>query len=76
MGSLMLEGANSESWALLGCLSKEFALKQHALIRGLQLDASLSVAWAYLGMVIMVCFFDFWRAGFSYVYFAALQENR
>lgn len=49
VGSLMLEGVNSESWVILGSLSKDNALKQHALIRGLQLDASLSVAWAYLG---------------------------
>ncbi|XP_020253519.1 LOW QUALITY PROTEIN: tetratricopeptide repeat protein SKI3-like [Asparagus officinalis] len=49
MGSLLLEGVNCESWVILSCLSKDPALKQHALIRGLQLDASLSIAWAYLG---------------------------
>lgn len=49
MGSLMLEGVNNEFWVILGCLSYDSTLKQHALIRGLQLDPSLSVAWAYLG---------------------------
>jgi len=54
IGGLILEGVNSESWAILGCLSREFVLKQHALIRGLQLDASLAIAWAYLGKVMMI----------------------
>ncbi|MQM18254.1 hypothetical protein Taro_051242 [Colocasia esculenta] len=49
LGSLMLEGVNSEFWVALGCLSHNDVLKQHALIRGLQLDISLSVSWAYLG---------------------------
>lgn len=49
MGGLMLEGVNNEFWVILGCLSNNYALKQHALIRGLQLDVSLSIAWAYLG---------------------------
>lgn len=51
LGSLMLEGGNSEFWVALGCLSPDYPLKQHALIRGLQLDVSRSVAWAYLGKV-------------------------
>ncbi|KAL6529562.1 hypothetical protein OROGR_015185 [Orobanche gracilis] len=48
-GGLLLEGHNDEFWVALGCLSEHAALKQHALIRGLQLDVSLAVAWAYLG---------------------------
>ncbi|XP_068305808.1 tetratricopeptide repeat protein SKI3 [Pyrus communis] len=49
LGALLLEGDNSEFWVALGCLSDHKALKQHALIRGLQLNVSLAVAWAYLG---------------------------
>ncbi|CAK9178263.1 unnamed protein product [Ilex paraguariensis] len=49
IGGLLLEGDNNEFWVALGCLSSYTALKQHALIRGLQLDVSLAVAWAYLG---------------------------
>ncbi|GMH17265.1 hypothetical protein Nepgr_019106 [Nepenthes gracilis] len=49
IGSLLLEGDNMEFWVALGCLSGHNALKQHAFIRGLQLDVSLAVAWAYLG---------------------------
>ncbi|GAB2271736.1 hypothetical protein Dimus_006566 [Dionaea muscipula] len=49
LGSLLLEGNNHEFWVSLGCLSGHKALKQHAFIRGLQLDVSLAVAWAYLG---------------------------
>ncbi|KAK9269809.1 hypothetical protein L1049_025382 [Liquidambar formosana] len=49
LGGLLLEGDNSEFWVALGCLSGHNALKQHAFIRGLQLDVSLAVAWAYLG---------------------------
>ncbi|KAL0455166.1 UNVERIFIED_CONTAM: Tetratricopeptide repeat protein SKI3 [Sesamum latifolium] len=49
LGGLLLEGYNDEFWVALGCLSDHTALKQHALIRGLQLDVSLAVAWAYLG---------------------------
>ncbi|KAL2506081.1 Tetratricopeptide repeat protein SKI3 [Abeliophyllum distichum] len=49
LGGLLLEGHNDEFWVALGCLSKHTGLKQHALIRGLQLDVSLAVAWAYLG---------------------------
>ncbi|KAI3457257.1 hypothetical protein Pfo_013920 [Paulownia fortunei] len=49
LGGILLEGYNDEFWVALGCLSGHTALKQHALIRGLQLDVSLAVAWAYLG---------------------------
>lgn len=49
LGALLLEGDNYEFWVALGCLSGHNALRQHALIRGLQLDVSLAVAWAYLG---------------------------
>ncbi|CAA0808618.1 Tetratricopeptide repeat protein SKI3 [Striga hermonthica] len=49
VGGLLLEGYNDEFWVALGCLSNHEPLKQHALIRGLQLDVSLAVAWAYLG---------------------------
>lgn len=49
LGALLLEGDNSEFWVGLGCLSNHNALKQHALIRGLQLNVSLAVAWAFLG---------------------------
>ncbi|XP_073008448.1 tetratricopeptide repeat protein SKI3 isoform X1 [Typha latifolia] len=51
LGGLMLEGVNKEFWVILGCLSSSNSLKQHALIRGLQLDVSLSEAWAYLGKI-------------------------
>lgn len=51
LGALLLEGDNYEFWVALGCLSHHSALKQHALIRGLQLDVSLAIAWAYLGKV-------------------------
>ncbi|KAK1306290.1 hypothetical protein QJS10_CPA10g00001 [Acorus calamus] len=49
LGGLMLEGANNEIWLVLGCLSNNSALRQHAFIRGLQLDPSFSLAWAHLG---------------------------
>lgn len=49
LGALLLETENYEFWVALGYLSTHNALKQHALIRGLQLDVSLAVAWAYLG---------------------------
>lgn len=52
LGALLLEGDNYEFWVALGCLSGHNALRQHALIRGLQLDVSLAVAWAYLGKVL------------------------
>jgi superkiller protein 3 len=52
LGALLLEGDNNEFWVALGCLSDHNALKQHALIRGLQLDVSLAVGWAYLGKVL------------------------
>ncbi|KAF2312009.1 hypothetical protein GH714_027741 [Hevea brasiliensis] len=45
---LLLEGDNYEFWVALGCLSRHNAMKQHALIRGLQLDVSSAVAWSYL----------------------------
>lgn len=52
LGGLLLEGHNYEFWVALGCLSNHTELKQHSLIRGLHLDVSLAVAWAYLGKVI------------------------
>ena len=51
-GGILLEGYNDEFWVALACLSSNAALKQHALVRGLQLDVSLAVAWAYLGKVV------------------------
>lgn len=59
LGALLLEGDNSEFWVALGCLSDHKALKQHALIRGLQLNVSLAVAWAYLGKVLSICITQF-----------------
>ena len=59
LGALLLEGDNSEFWVALGCLSDHKALKQHALIRGLQLNVSLAVAWAYLGKVLTICITQF-----------------
>ncbi|XP_019423132.1 PREDICTED: tetratricopeptide repeat protein SKI3 [Lupinus angustifolius] len=49
LGALLLEGDNYEFWMALGCLSHHNALNHHALIRGLQLNLSLAVAWGYLG---------------------------
>ncbi|KAH1164575.1 hypothetical protein GLYMA_01G245200v4 [Glycine max] len=49
MGALLLEGDSYEFWLALGCLSDHNALNQHALIRALQLNVSLAVAWGYLG---------------------------
>ncbi|KAL5182244.1 Tetratricopeptide repeat protein SKI3 [Glycine soja] len=51
MGALLLEGDSYEFWLALGCLSDHNALNQHALIRALQLNVSLAVAWGYLGKV-------------------------
>ncbi|KAL3647168.1 hypothetical protein CASFOL_008136 [Castilleja foliolosa] len=53
LGGILLEGYNNEFWVALGCLSDHEALKQHAFIRGLQLDVSLAVAWAYLGKLLL-----------------------
>ena len=58
LGALLLEGDNYEFWVALGCLSDHNALKQHALIRGLQLDVSLPVGWAYLGKVLSLTLFN------------------
>ncbi|XVE56309.1 hypothetical protein DITRI_Ditri03aG0228300 [Diplodiscus trichospermus] len=49
LGALVIESDNFEFWVALGCLAECNALKQHALIRGLQLDLSIANAWAYLG---------------------------
>ncbi|XP_078443584.1 tetratricopeptide repeat (TPR)-like superfamily protein isoform X2 [Wolffia australiana] len=49
LGALTLEGKNSDFWLALGCLSTHYSLKQHAFIRGLQLDMSRASAWAFLG---------------------------
>lgn len=51
LGALFLEGDNCQFWVTLGCLSNYNGLKQHALIRGLQLDVSLADAWAHIGKV-------------------------
>lgn len=51
LGALLLECDNYESWVALGCLSEYGALKQHSLIRALQLDSSIAGAWAHLGKV-------------------------
>lgn len=52
LGGLLLEGDNNEFWVVLGCLCGGSALRQHAFIRGLQIDVSLAIAWAYLGKVV------------------------
>lgn len=49
IGGLLLDCGNEEFWVALGCLSHDSALKQHALIRGLQLNVTLAIAWAHLG---------------------------
>ncbi|KAG0448733.1 hypothetical protein HPP92_027700 [Vanilla planifolia] len=49
LGSLIREGSNVEFWVVLSCMANDYSLKQHALIRGLQLDSSFAVSWAYLG---------------------------
>lgn len=51
MAALLLESYNYEFWVALGYVSNHKALKQHALIRGLQLNVSLAISWAYLGKV-------------------------
>lgn len=56
LGALLLEADNYDFWVTLGCLANHNALKQHALVRGLQLDVSLAVAWAYLGKVLIHVF--------------------
>lgn len=57
LGGLLLEGDNNEFWITMGCVSGHKALKQHAFIRGLQLDVSSAVAWASLGKVLYVNIF-------------------
>lgn len=57
LGALYLEGDSSDFWVIFGCLSTHSPMKQHALIRGLQLDASLATAWADLGKVIIYMLF-------------------
>jgi hypothetical protein len=51
LGGLMLEPSNKDYWVILGCFSSNFALKQHSIVGALQLDVSLTEAWAYLGKV-------------------------
>ncbi|XLT73078.1 hypothetical protein HN873_029504 [Arachis hypogaea] len=53
VGALLLEGDNYEFWVTLGCLSDQNTLNQHALIRGLQLNVSLAIAWGYLGKLCL-----------------------
>ncbi|KAK6939145.1 hypothetical protein RJ641_032653 [Dillenia turbinata] len=54
LGSLLLESDNPEFWVVLGCICGQTSLKQHAYIRGLQLDISLATAWAYLGKLYRI----------------------
>ncbi|KAJ3694701.1 hypothetical protein LUZ60_000078 [Juncus effusus] len=49
LGALLTEPTNKDFWVILGCVSRDFALKQHSFIRALQLDVSLAESWAYLG---------------------------
>ncbi|KAG9158165.1 hypothetical protein Leryth_000310 [Lithospermum erythrorhizon] len=56
LGGLLFEGHNNEFWVALGCVSSSATLKQHAFIRGLHLDVSQAVAWAYLGKL-------YWQEG-------------
>ncbi|KAK4276374.1 hypothetical protein QN277_019330 [Acacia crassicarpa] len=49
MGALLLESDNYEFWVALGYVADHISLKQHALIRGLQLNVSLAISWGYLG---------------------------
>ncbi|KAJ1687174.1 hypothetical protein LUZ63_018564 [Rhynchospora breviuscula] len=49
LGGLKLEPSNKDYWVILGCVSSNYALKQHSLVRALQIDVSLAEAWAYLG---------------------------
>ncbi|XP_028765736.1 tetratricopeptide repeat protein SKI3 isoform X2 [Neltuma alba] len=49
MGALLLESDNYEFWVALAHVSDHSALKQHALIRGLQLNVSAAISWGYLG---------------------------
>lgn len=65
LGALLLEAENYAFWVALGCLAEHNALKQHALIRGLQLDVSLAVAWAYLGKVLNIVFRRIFFSSFS-----------
>ncbi|KAL6642741.1 hypothetical protein ACP70R_020922 [Stipagrostis hirtigluma subsp. patula] len=51
LGALILEPVNKDFWIALGSMSSNLALKQHSFIRALQLDMSLSEAWAYLGKI-------------------------
>lgn len=74
LGGLLLDRVNKELWVLLGCLAKHHALKQHALIRGLQLDLTFSSAWAYLGKVIIKVFI-FCQLVSSYFIILQLYRN-
>ncbi|KAM7253000.1 hypothetical protein ACFE04_025618 [Oxalis oulophora] len=51
LGALLLEPDNYEFWVSLGCITDHRPLKQHALIRALQLDISSAFAWSYLGQL-------------------------
>ncbi|KAF8728036.1 hypothetical protein HU200_018610 [Digitaria exilis] len=51
LGALILEPINKDFWVTLGSMSSDLALKQHSFIRALNLDMSMSEAWAYLGKI-------------------------
>lgn len=77
LGALLLEGDNYEFWVALGYLSGHNALKQHALIRGLQLDVSLAMGWGYLGKVLFhmtLFFFTCCFVLFFYFFFVFLSH--
>ncbi|KAH6558445.1 hypothetical protein KP509_1Z063400 [Ceratopteris richardii] len=48
---LAVDGNNTNLWTLLGIVSKNHAIQQHAFIQALHVDGNHALAWAKLGQV-------------------------
>ncbi|KAH8947142.1 hypothetical protein BDL97_11G024900 [Sphagnum fallax] len=53
LGGLRLDGTNADMWVTFGILVQPKALKQHAFIQALRLDAYHALTWAHLGQLYL-----------------------
>jgi hypothetical protein len=56
LGGLRLDGTNADMWVTFGILVQPKALKQHAFIQALRLDAYHALTWAHLGQARLIIF--------------------
>ena len=52
LSGLRLDATDADIWFIFGVLAQHKALKQHAFIQALRLDAYHSNTWAHLGQVL------------------------